>query len=74
MAKKINIQRSAGGHVWHLVLEGERRALCGYRPGDRVTTAMGRRRARWYSRMEYVPGEEDSTCPKCLAKHRKDGK
>lgn len=73
--KKLNIQRSAGGHMWHLVPAGERRALCGYAPGDRLTTAMGRRRARWSNRTEYLPDDEDQTdpCPKCLKKHRSNG-
>lgn len=69
--KKINIQRSAGGYVWHLVLAGERRALCGYAPGG--TTRMGRGRARWANRVEYLPSEDENeagTCPKCLKKHQ----
>jgi hypothetical protein len=73
MKKKLNIQRPAGGHMWHLVPEGERRALCGFAPGDKITTRMGRNRARWAGRTEYTPKEDDSVdhiCTKCLKKHR----
>ena len=54
----VQAMRAAGGHLVHLVEEGETRALCGFEPSGR--------RGRWYrSSVPTYPTRWKRACPKC---------